>query len=74
MRAGPWQRFWRTLRQLFYELTGSAFLFFAAAGALAGWRQWQRPAGRALAAVAFAYALLMGFFGVDAFREARRLR
>lgn len=71
---GQWTRFWRAARQLFYEVTGAAFLFFAAAGALAGWRQWHRTAGGLLAAIAFGYAAVMAFFGWDAFREARRLR
>jgi hypothetical protein len=64
---------WRTVRQLFHEITGAFFLLFALLGALSVWREWQRGAAAWLIALAAAFTLMMASFALAAFRSARKL-
>jgi glycerol uptake facilitator-like aquaporin len=65
---------WRSVRQLFHEATGALFLVFSGVGAFSAVRQWSNPAGHWIAWLAAGYALMMGAFGVNAFRDSRRVR
>jgi uncharacterized membrane protein YesL len=68
------QNFWRVLRQLFHEVTGAFFVFFAIFGVVSAWRHWRRNAEGWLIALSVAFALMMAAFAVVSFRSARRVR
>jgi hypothetical protein len=68
--------FGRVLHLLFLQITGVFFLFFAAAGALAAWKEYRVwDAGRAGPAkmyLAIAFAALFAWFAVSSFWRAGR--
>jgi hypothetical protein len=66
-------RFWRTLKQLFHELTGAIFAVFAFAWLNAALRAWTRDVARWLIATSVLVAALFAFFAVTSFRRARKL-
>ena len=66
-------RFWRTLKQLFHELTGAIFAVFAFAWMNAAFRAWTRDVARWLIATSVVVAALFTFFAVTSFRRARKL-
>jgi hypothetical protein len=66
-------RFWRTLQQLFHELTGAIFAVFAFAWLNAAFRAWTRDVARWLIATSVVVAVLFAFFAVTSFRRARKL-
>jgi len=66
-------RFWRTLKQLFYEMTGAAFAIFAFGWLNAAFRAWTRDVAHWLVAMALVVAALFAFFAVTSFRRARKL-
>jgi hypothetical protein len=66
-------RFWRTLQQLFHELTGAIFAVFAFAWLNAAFRAWTRDVAGWLIATSVVVAALFAFFAVTAFRRARKL-
>jgi hypothetical protein len=66
--------FWRALRELFYEITGTLFFVIAISAIQSCWRAWHRGAGYWLSGMSAGYALLMIFFGVLSFRDSRRVR
>jgi len=72
-QQGGFTRFWRTLKQLFHELTGATFAIFAFAWLNAAFRAWTRDVARWLIAMALVVAALFAFFAVTSFRRARKL-
>jgi hypothetical protein len=66
-------RFWRTLKQLFHELTGAIFAVFAFAWLNAAFRAWTRDVAGWLIATSVIVAALFAFFAVTSFRRARKL-
>jgi ABC-type Fe3+ transport system permease subunit len=72
-QQGGFQRFWRTLKQLFHEMVGAVFAVLALAWLNAAFRAWTRDVAHWLIAIAVAMALLFVFFAVTSFRRARKL-
>jgi multisubunit Na+/H+ antiporter MnhB subunit len=72
-QQGGFTRFWRTLKQLFHELTGALFAVLALGWLNAAFRAWTRDAARWLISIAVAVGLLFAFFAVTSFRRARKL-
>jgi VIT1/CCC1 family predicted Fe2+/Mn2+ transporter len=70
---GGFSRFWRTLKQLFHELTGAIFAVFAFAWLNAAFRAWTHDVAHWLIAMALAVAALFAFFAVTSLRRARKL-
>ena len=66
--------FWKVVRQIFHEATGTFFALFAIYGGAAAWRQHKQPSGQWVTVFAAAYAVMMAFFSFSAFRSARRVR
>ncbi len=68
--------FSRVLHLLFLQVTGVFFVFFAAAGAAAGWREYRAwQAGRIGPGkfyLAVVFALLFAWFAVSSFWRASR--
>jgi hypothetical protein len=68
------RRLWRTLQQLFYEVTGALFGILACAWLNATLRAWTtRDVAHWLMAIPLSVAALFIFFAVTSFRKARRL-
>lgn len=67
------QRIWRVLRQLFYEVTGAIFAVLAFAWINAAFRSWTRDVAHWLIATAAGVAALFVFFAITSFRKARKL-
>jgi len=67
------RRLWRVLRQLFHEFVGAVFAVLALGWFNAAFRAWTRDVSHWLVGVAVAMAVLLGFFAVTSFRQARRL-
>ncbi len=67
------RRFWRTLKQLFHELTGAMFGVLALGWLNAVFRSWTRDAAHWLLVVALIVAALFAFFSVTSFRRARKV-
>jgi len=72
-RQARFQRFWRTLRQMFLEAVGALFAFFGLIWLSAALRSYGRDVARWLILTAIAFALLFFFFAVSSFRRARKL-
>ena len=68
------RRFWRVLRQLFYEVTGAVFAVLALGWLNSAFRAWTRDVAHWLIALAVCVAALFGFFSVTQFLRARRMR
>jgi hypothetical protein len=66
-------RLWRALRQLFHEMTGATFALLALVTFSSALRAWQHGVARWIVAVPILYALLMIYFSVTSFRNARRV-
>lgn len=68
--------FARVLHLLFLQVTGVFFVFFAAAGGAAAWREYRAwQAGRATVGkfyLAFGFCLLFAWFAVSSFWRATR--
>jgi len=67
------RRVWRTLKQLFHELTGAMFAVLALGWLNAVFRSWTRDVARWLLALGLLVAALFVFFAVTSFRRARRV-
>jgi hypothetical protein len=68
------RRLWRTLKQLFYEVTGALFAILAFAWLNATFRAWTtRDVAHWLMAMPLSVAALFVFFAVTSFRRARKL-
>jgi glycerol uptake facilitator-like aquaporin len=72
-QQGGFARFWRTLKQLFHEVTGAVFAVLALAWVNAAFRAWTRDVARWLIGLAVAVAILFLFFAVTSFRKSRKL-
>jgi hypothetical protein len=72
-QQGGFRRFWRALKQLFYEITGAAFAVLAFGWLNAALRAWTKDAAQWLVGIAVAVALLFVFFSISSFRRARKL-
>ena len=72
-RQGSFQRFWRTLKQLFLELAGALFALLGFAWLNLALRSWTRDVAHWLIATAVAVAVLFFFFAVSSFRRSRKL-
>jgi hypothetical protein len=70
---GFFGRLWRAMRQLFHEMTGTMFALFALITLSSAFRAWQHGVERRIVAVPVVYALLMIYFSVTSFRNARRV-
>lgn len=66
--------FWKLARQLFHEATGTLFALFSLYGGAAWWKQMRTPGGKWIAGFALGYAVMMAYFSVLSFRNARRVR
>ncbi len=71
-QRGGFRRVWRTLKQLFHELTGAMFGVLALGWLNAVFRSWTRDAAHWLLVVALIVAALFAFFSVTSFRRARK--
>lgn len=67
------RRVWRTLKQLFHELTGAMFGVLALGWLNAVFRSWTRDVARWLLAIGLLVAALFVFFAVSSFRRARKV-
>jgi multisubunit Na+/H+ antiporter MnhB subunit len=68
------RRLWRTLKQLFYEVTGALFAIMAFAWLNATFRAWTtRDVADWLMAMPLGVAGLFLFFAISSFRRARKL-
>jgi hypothetical protein len=68
------RRLWRTLQQLFYEVTGALFGILAFAWLNATFRAWTtRDVAHWLIAIPVSVAALFVFFAITSFGKARRL-
>jgi TRAP-type C4-dicarboxylate transport system permease small subunit len=68
------RRLWRTLKQLFYEVTGALFAIMAFAWLNATYRAWTtRDVADWLMAMPLCVAGLFLFFAISSFRKARNL-
>ena len=68
------RRVWRTLKQLFYEVTGALFAILAFAWFNATYRAWTtRDVANWLMAMPLSVAALFIFFAISSFRKARNL-
>jgi chromate transport protein ChrA len=72
-QQGGFRRFWRTLRQIFHEVTAAVFAVLALAWLNAALRAWTRDTARWLIVIAIAVAILFVFFAVTQFRKSRKL-
>jgi len=70
---GGFRRFWRTLKQLFYEVVGTLFAVLAFVWLGSAYRAWTRDVAHWLMAAAVILALLFVLFAVSSFRRARKL-
>jgi len=67
------RRLWRTIRQVFHEVTGAVFAVLAFGWLNSAFRAWTRDVARWLVLVSVAVAALFIFFAVSSFRRARQL-
>jgi hypothetical protein len=67
------RRFWRTLKQLFHEVTGAIFAVLALLWLNNALRAWTHDVARWLVALAALVAAVFVFYAVSSFRRARKL-
>jgi uncharacterized protein (DUF486 family) len=72
-KRGGFSRLWRTLKQLFHEITGAIFAVLALSWLNAAIRAWTRDATYWLVAVAALVAGCFLFFAFTSFRRARKV-
>jgi cell division protein FtsW (lipid II flippase) len=70
---GGFRRFWRAIKQLFYEVIGAIFAILALAWVNSALRAWMRDAAYWLIALVLCVAALFVFFSISSFRRARKL-
>jgi hypothetical protein len=73
IKRGGFSRFWRTLKQLFHEVTGAIFAVLAFAWLNAAIRAWTRDTAYWLVAIAALVAASFSFFAFTSFRRARNI-
>jgi len=71
--GGGFGRFWRALKQLFYELVGAVFAVLALAWVQSAIRAWTRDVAHWLVGIAFGVACVMALFSWTSFRRSREL-
>jgi hypothetical protein len=67
------QRLWRVLKQIFYEVVGAMFAVLAFGWLNLAFRAWTRDVAYWLIAVSAIVAVIFIFFAVSSFRRARSL-
>jgi hypothetical protein len=67
------QRLWRALKQIFYEVVGAVFAILAFGWLNLAFRALTRDVAKWLIGVSVAVALVFVFFAVSSFRRARSL-
>jgi len=67
------RRLWRTVRQIFHEVTGAMFALLAFGWLNSAFRGWTRDIAHWLVALAIAVAGIFVLFAVSSFRRARQL-
>jgi hypothetical protein len=67
------RRLWRTIKQIFHEVTGAIFALLAFGWLHSAFRAWTRDVAHWLVLVTIAVAALFVFFAVSSFRRARQL-
>ena len=72
-KRGGFSRVWRTLKQLFHEVTGAVFAVLAFAWLNAAIRAFTRDTAYWLVTVAGIVAAAFAFFALTSFRHARKL-
>jgi hypothetical protein len=72
-RQVGFRRFWRALKQLFYEVVGGVFAVLALAWFNAAFRAWTRDVAYWLIALAIGVAALFVFFSITSLLRARKL-
>ncbi len=73
--GGPFlSRAWFLARQLWHEVMGSLFAFLALGGASTAVREWTRYGFGKRFALAFCFTVMMLYFGVTSFLDARKVR
>jgi hypothetical protein len=70
---GFFGRLWRALKQLFHEMTATVFAILSLVMLSSTIRAWQAGGTHWILALPLAYALLMAYFSVTSFRNARRV-
>ena len=73
MKRGGFGRLWRTLKQLFHEVTGAIFAVLAFGWLNAAIRAWTRDVAYWLVAIAVLVAASFSLFAFTSFRRARNL-
>ena len=72
-KGGSFTRLWRTLKQLFHEITGALFALLAFGWMNAAIRAWSRDVSHWLIFTAAVVGALFTFFAFTSFRYARNL-
>ncbi|HET7108846.1 MAG TPA: hypothetical protein VFI38_18680 [Candidatus Acidoferrum sp.] len=67
------RRLWRTVRQIFHEVTGAMFALLAFGWLSSAFRGWTRDVAHWLVALAIAVAGIFVLFAVSSFRRSRQL-
>lgn len=67
------QRLWRTIKQIFYEVAGAMFALLAFGWLNLAFRSWTRDVAHWLIGISVGVALLFVWFALSSFRRARNL-
>jgi sulfite exporter TauE/SafE len=67
------RRLWRTVKQIFHEVTGAMFAVLAFGWLNSAFRAWTRDVAHWLIALAIAVAGIFVLFAVSSFRRSRQL-
>ena len=67
------QRVWRTLKQLFFEVLAALFAVVALVWLNAALRSWTRDVAHWLIATAAAIAIIFVTFAITTFRKSRKI-
>jgi hypothetical protein len=67
------RRLWRTLRQLFHEVTGAMFAVLALAWLNTALRAWTQDVAKWMLGMAGCVIAVFLFFAITSFRRARKL-
>jgi hypothetical protein len=69
---GGFRSLWRTLRQLFHEVTGAMFAVLALAWLNSALRAWTQDVAKWMLGMAACVIAVFVFFAVSSFRRARK--
>jgi hypothetical protein len=67
------QRLWRTIKQIFYEVAGAMFAILAFAWFNLAFRSWTRDVAHWWIGLSAGMGLMFVWFAVSSFRRAKRL-